>query len=112
MDRAEITDDGAVVTVHLGPHSLGFARDDVSAALTRLGRDRQIVITGGRQAARPNSKPAPSATATPEAAARPPITQSDIDRALAEVRRQKQPAPIPPGRESGFADMTAAGGVQ
>jgi hypothetical protein len=54
--------------------------------------------------------------AKPEAAVpnRAPITQSDIDRAVAELHRQKLPARMAPGRENAedLAAMSAAGGVQ
>lgn len=70
------------------------------------------MITGGRQV----KGPQPAPVAKPEAAVpnRAPITQSDIDRAVAELHRQKLPARMAPGRENAedLAAMSAAGGVQ
>jgi hypothetical protein len=110
IEASSVIDTGGVLEIRLPPDRFGvLVESDVRAALARLGWQRRIAITGGPQA---KQQPAAAPATKPAAAApsRAPITQADIDR---EVRRQKQPAPMPPGREGGgFADMAAAGGVQ
>ena len=110
IEASAVIDTGEVLEIRLPPDRFGvLVESDVRAALARLGWQRRIAITGGPQA---KQQPAAAPATKPAAAApsRAPITQADIDR---EVRRQKQPAPMPPGREDGgLANMAAAGGVQ
>jgi hypothetical protein len=91
---SEVTDDGETLRIALPAAHFGICEADVRPAAERLGWQRRIVITGGRQF----SKPAPAAK--PEAAAAPlfkPITQADIDRELELAKRRKPPGMEPIG---------------
>lgn len=91
---SEVTDDGETLKIALPAAHFGIREADVRPAAERLGWQRRIVITGGRQF----SKPAPAAK--PEAAAAPlfkAITQADIDRELELAKRRKPPGIEPIG---------------
>ena len=94
IGNSEVTDDGETLKIALPAAHFGIREADVRPAAERLGWQRRIVITGGRQF----SKPAPAAK--PEAAAAPlfkAITQADIDRELELAKRRKPPRMEPIG---------------
>jgi hypothetical protein len=70
IEDSAVTDDGALLQVHLSDKQFGVPEGDVRRTLERLGWQRRIFITGGRQAKRqpelaPIAKPEPAAQAAP-----------------------------------------------
>jgi hypothetical protein len=99
---SDIRDDGEVLEICLPPTYFAMKKADLEEALSRLNWRRRIVITGGRQVK--HSHPSPAVN--PES--RPPITQADVDAAVAKSRQK-----IPPQMETGCGLTTAsAGGFQ
>lgn len=98
---SEVTDNGEVLEIRHPDTHFGIPEGDVHKAFGRLKWQRRIVITGGWQAASARFPPAAKTEAA--ASTRAPITQADIDRALAE-HRKKSPVRMAPGRETSCQD--------